>query len=257
MRLDVFLFKNRYFNTRTKALQAIERGEVFLNGKNVLKPSYNIDENIENNIEIKSNISFVSLGGYKLEKALSDFNYNVNNLIVLDLGASTGGFTDCALKRNAKKVYAVDLNDNLLDESLKNNEKVIRIIKNVKELKREDFNEEIDLIVADLSFISSKIYMPIISNIISDKKDVILLIKPQFEVGERKRFKNGIIKDKKLLETICKVVYDNSITNNLYPQNLTVVPYLENKNTEFLILLRKNALEFKNFNDLYKKIWKY
>ena len=257
MRLDLYLSKNGYFSTRTKALQAIERGEVYVNGKNATKSSFNIAEDVEYAIEIKSRISFVSLGGFKLEKALNDFSYNVSNLVIADLGASTGGFTDCLIKRNAKLVYAVDLNDTLLDNALKGNDKVVQIIKNVKDLTSSDFDTELDLITADLSFISSSVYMPIISSIINDGKDIILLIKPQFEIGEKKNFKNGIIKDKKLLKTICRKVYDTAILNNLYPQKLTTAPIKDNKNTEFLILLTKNAKSVVNFDDLYGTLWKY
>ncbi len=257
MRLDVYLNKNGYLSTRTKSVQAIERGEVYVNGQKVIKPSFIIKEDSCPLIEIKAEISFVSLGGYKLEKALADFNYNANNLVVADVGASTGGFTDCILKRGAKKVYAIDLNDDLLDKSLKNNSKVFPIIKNVKELCIKDFDEDLDLIVADLSFISSTIYMPIISNLINDEKDIILLIKPQFEIGEKKNFKNGIIKDKKLHKLVCQNVYNLATKHNLFPQNLTNAPINENKNTEYLILLKKNAKNILSFEELYKKLWKF
>ncbi len=253
MRLDVYLSDNSYFKTRTKATQAIERGEVYINGKQIKKPSYNVPETDALNIEIKSLVNFVSLGGYKLNKALNDFKINVKDLIVLDLGSSTGGFTDCVLQRGAKKIYAVDLNDTLLDESLKNNQKVVPIIKNVKKLKKEDLIERIDLIVADLSFISSSVYMNIISDLIEDEKGVILLIKPQFEIGEKKKFKNGIIKDKNEIKDVCLSVYKRALQYNLVPQNLTVVPFIENKNTEYLIYLKKNAQNIVEFDNLFNK----
>lgn len=257
MRLDLYLAENSYFKTRTKAMQAIERGEVYVNGKQINKPSYSVssDENIY--VEIKSLISFVSLGGYKLNKALNDFDLSVKDLVILDLGASTGGFTDCVLQRGAKKVYAVDLNDTLLDETLKNNEKVFPIIKNIKNLSKGDLTESIDLIVADLSFISSSVYMPIISQLIDDEKGIILLIKPQFEIGEKKKFKNGIIKDKKAIKEVCLSVYNRALKNGLTPQNLTVVPFTENKNTEYLIYLKKNAQNIVEFENLFKKKWKF
>ena len=103
MRLDSYLVEKEYFDSRTKAKQAIERGEVFLDSIKITKPSYFIDENIDYIVKILCEESYVSLGGYKLKKALNDFNYSVENLTVCDMGASTGGFTDCLIKNGAKK----------------------------------------------------------------------------------------------------------------------------------------------------------
>ncbi|MBR5192169.1 MAG: TlyA family RNA methyltransferase [Clostridia bacterium] len=239
MRIDQFLTNNGFFETRTKAVQAIKRQEVYYENKVVDKPSFNVEVEDINKIQIKSPIEFVSLGGYKLQKALIDFNYNVNNLICVDLGASTGGFTDCLIKFGAKKVYAVDVNDTLLHKSLKENSKVIEIIKNAKNLVKEDFEENIDLITADLSFISSKLFLPIMANIISVEKDIILLIKPQFEVGKKIKFKNGIIKDEKLLKNILNETISCCVENGFIPKKITFAPNGKRKNKEFLLLATK------------------
>ena len=154
MRLDNYLTEKGYFDSRTKAKQSIERGEIFINSKLINKASYEINEDLEYKIERICEDSFVSLGGFKLKKAITDFNFDCNNLIVADIGASTGGFTDCLLKNGAKKVYAIDLNDELLHKSLKEDNRVVSIIKNAKDLTLKDFDDKIDLIVADLSFIS-------------------------------------------------------------------------------------------------------
>ena len=146
MRLDEYLFKNHYYDSRTKAKQAIERKEVYVNGKLIDKSSFFVDENLALIIEKKAIKQFVSLGGYKLDKAIDDFSFSVSNLICADVGSSTGGFTDCLLKRGAKKIYAIDLNDDLLHISLKNDDKVVSIIKNAKDLTRSDFLEEIDFL---------------------------------------------------------------------------------------------------------------
>ena len=254
MRLDLFLEKNNFFDSRTKAKQAIERGEILVNGRVINKSSYQInDDNV--NIQYVYNSKYVSLGGYKLEKALNDFEYNPKDLIAVDIGASTGGFTDCLLKNGVKKVYAVDLNDDLLHKSLKENDKVIEVIKNAKFINVEDFNEPIDLVVADLSFISSTIILPIISNIIDDEKDVILLIKPQFENDEKIKFKNGIIRDKKYQKQACLKVLDCAKSNNLTPIKFTTAPINRDKNVEYLILLRKNAKYNLNINEFFQKIF--
>ena len=153
MRLDNYLVEKGIFDSRTKAKQAIERGEIFVDSKKILKSSFEIKEQ-EVDVKHVYESKFVSLGGYKLEKALKDFNFNVTDLVVADIGASTGGFTDCLLQNGAKKVYAIDLNDTLLHQKLKESDSVIPIIKNAKDLVLDDFSDHLDLIVADLSFIS-------------------------------------------------------------------------------------------------------
>ena len=238
MRLDNYLVEKGLFDSRTKAKQAIERGEIFVSKKKVLKSSFDVNcENVE--IEHIFESKFVSLGGYKLEKAIKDFNFNVNNYVVADIGASTGGFTDCLLQNGAKKVFAVDLNDSLLHPKLKLDNRVKPIIKNAKDLERKVFDENLDLIVADLSFISITQVVETFSNLLNQGKKLILLIKPQFEIGERKRFKNGIVKDKKIHEQVCKNVIDIARKYNLEKINITSAPINENKNLEFLVLLQK------------------
>ena len=251
MRIDEYLFTRGFFDSRTKAKQAIENGEVFCGGKQVLKCSKEITEQSEPVIEIKNEVRFVSLGGYKLFKALKDFNYNVGNLTVADVGASTGGFTDCLIQNGAAKVYAVDLNDDLLHESLKNNVKVVRVIKNAKNLTISDL-PDVNLITADLSFISAKQVLPVFYGLLRDGGNVILLIKPQFEIGEKRKFKNGIVKDAKTVKSVCRSVVDYAKEVGFYTLGLTVAPVKEDKNTEFLLLLSKNRGENKTFEEMYK-----
>ncbi len=238
MRLDNYLVEKGIFDSRTKAKQAIERGEIFINSKKVLKSSFEIKEQ---EVEVKHvyESKFVSLGGYKLEKALADFNFSVKDLVVADIGASTGGFTDCLLQNGAKKVYAIDLNDSLLHQSLKEDNRVIPVIKNAKDLSLEDFSDKLDLIVADLSFISITQVISTFSKLLGKDKRLIILIKPQFEMGEHKRFKNGIVKDKKIHDMVCKNVIDYAMQNSLQKLDITTAPINENKNIEFLLLLQK------------------
>lgn len=243
MRLDNYLVKLNIFDSRTKAKQAIERGEIFLNGKVNLKSSTEIDENKYYFVERVCEDSFVSLGGFKLKKALVDFSMSVQDKICVDIGASTGGFTDCLLKNGAKKVYAVDVNDSLLHPSLKDNERVYPIIKNVKNLTKNDFNDKIDLVVADLSFISITQAIPIISGLLDDFNEFVALIKPQFEAGEKIRFKNGIIRDKKIQISACINTYNCALSNFLTPVNFTTAPLSKDKNIEFLMKFVKNGGE--------------
>lgn len=253
-RLDNYLINKKLFNSRTKAKQSIERGEVIINGKVITKPSFIIDEKLEFNIEINSPITFVSLGGYKLNKALNDFNFNVNRFICADVGCSTGGFTDCLIQKGAKKVYAIDLNNSLLDKKLKENKQVNLIVKNAKALNRLDFNDNLDLIVADLSFISLTSVIKVFYNLLDNNKYCILLIKPQFEVGERINFKNGIIKDEKYRIKACKEIFNCAIENGFSPLKITKAPIRKDKNIEYLILLKKCKNQNINFDIFIKNV---
>lgn len=239
MRLDNYLTESGYFETRTKAKQAIERGEIFINGKLVKKPSTDVNQEVK--IDRITMSEYVSVGGFKLEKALNDFNLSVKDLIVADIGASTGGFTDCLLKNGANYIYPVDLRDDLLHEKLKKNPKVHIIVKNAKSLTKDDFDRPLDLIVADLSFISVVQVLKVFSDLIDSGKKLIILIKPQFETGQKRRFKNGIIRDKKIHQDVCKNIYTQSIAVGLCPQKITTAPLSNEKNTEFLILLEKGG----------------
>ena len=239
MRLDNFLTEKGYFDSRTKAKQSIERGEIFVNGKLTNKPALDVDENVIVKRVVET--EYVSLGGFKLQKALLDFNFNVKDLIVADIGSSTGGFTDCLLKNGAKQVYSIDLRDDLLHEKIKSNHKVFPIIKNAKELNLSDFDKKLDLIVGDLSFISLTQVLPVFYNLIDDYKKLILLIKPQFETGQRRKFKNGIIRDKKIHKEVCEKIYHQAIAAGLAPKKITSAPLSNDKNTEFLIFLEKGG----------------
>ncbi len=237
MRLDFYLTENGYFDSRTKAKQAIERGEIFLNGKKIEKPAFEVLDTPK--IEHVYVSKYVSLGGFKLEKALNDFNFSVNDLVVADIGASTGGFTDCLIQNGAKKVYAVDLNDKLLHDNLVGNEKVDLLIKNAKELSKQDFNEKLDLIVADLSFISITQVIPTFSNLLDAGDKLLILIKPQFEIGKYKKFKNGIVRDEKIHLAVCEKVIESAKQFKFNKINLTTAPINKDKNVEFLILFEK------------------
>ena len=252
IRIDDYLCKFGYCTSRTKAKQFIERGEVILNGKRVERSSTKIDSSKEHNIQILAPKKFVSLGGFKLDKALNDFNFDVRDFICADIGSSTGGFTDCLLQNNAKKVYAVDLNDTLLDESLKNSDRVVEVVSNARLLTKDFFNENLDLITADLSFISAKMVMPIFSNLLDDGGFLLLLIKPQFEIDKKVKFKSGIIKDKHIQKDVCQKIYDCAINHSLIPLKLTTAPICKDKNLEYLMLLKKSNESPIPFDILHK-----
>ncbi|MBQ8426615.1 MAG: TlyA family RNA methyltransferase [Clostridia bacterium] len=241
MRLDNFLVDNGFFDSRTKAQQAINRGEIFINGECVKKCSLSSDNLLKEDIEYRFESKFVSLGGYKLDKALTDFNFSVSELVVADVGASTGGFTDCLLQRGSKKVFAVDLNDSLLHDKIKRDNRVKTVIKNARELKLCDFDSELDLIVADLSFISVTYVLETFSNLLQKNKHLIILIKPQFETFKKIKFKHGIVRDQKIQKEICDNVIKTSESYGFSLINFTTAPIVKDKNVEFLILLKKNS----------------
>ncbi len=178
MRIDQYLVINKYFTSRTKAKEEIKNGHVYVNDKQILSPNYDYTNGI---IKIINQMPYVSRGGLKLEKAINYFNLDFNDKVILDIGASTGGFTDCALKHGARKVYAVDVGTSQLDEGLKNNPKVVsQENTNILDAK---INEKVDILVMDVSFVSIKHLLDALLRFLDDDNYLVCLIKPQFEVG--------------------------------------------------------------------------
>lgn len=192
-RLDKILLEKGFFESRSKAQDAIKRGYVIVNGKRVNKSGIYVNDDA--NIIVVKDFHFVSRGAEKLKEIIDKFNIDINEKVCIDIGSSTGGFTQVLLKYGAKKVYAVDIGEGLLHESLRKDERVI--IKegiNARFLNESDIQEKVDLITQDVSFISSKIIISNCKKLLKDEGEYIVLIKPQFEVGKEK-IKRGIIKD--------------------------------------------------------------
>ncbi len=208
MRLDVYLFSKNLVKSRQKAKTLIEEGNVFVNSVIVKKPSYEIDETIEHNIEVNDSCPYVSRGGLKLKKILDDLKLDLNNKTAIDIGASTGGFTHCLLLNGVSKIYAVDSGSNQLHSSLLNDDRVISMERfNAKDLTLDQIGELVDIIVCDVSFISQTYIIPVATKLLKDDGIYIGLIKPQFEVGKSKIGKGGIVKEMKYrLEAIKKVI---------------------------------------------------
>ena len=201
MRLDEYLFKNGYTISRAKAQDIILAGCVFVNDIKVTSKSQNIKD--EDKIRIIQNRKYVSRAGNKLEKAFLEFYISVKDKICLDIGSSTGGFTDCLLQNGAKKVYALDVGHNQLVYKLRNDKRVVSIEDfNAKNIKKEMFEEIPSIIVSDVSFISITKIAPIIYEEFEDLEFWISLIKPQFEAEKSDIPKGGIIKDDALRENI-------------------------------------------------------
>lgn len=194
-RLDIYLAANGYCKSRSKAAEAIAAGRVFVDGNPVRKASFPVEEGAVITVEEPAH-SYVSRAGYKLEAALDGFSLDVKGKTALDIGASTGGFTDCLLQRGAKYVYAVDVGTAQLDTQLRQDPRVCcREQTNARFLRRTDFDRRIDLVTVDVSFLSQKLLYPAIAEILPAGGTLVTLIKPQFEVGRTHVGKGGIVRD--------------------------------------------------------------
>ena len=250
MRIDKYLSEK--FGSRAKAAFAIKRGIVLVNRKAVAA-SYDVKDG--DNIEVlETEENFVSAGGFKLNKALKDFEFSVEGKIIADIGASTGGFTDCLLQHGAKKVYCIDVGESQLDNSLKDKNVVVIDNYNARNLDRSLFKEELDGIVIDVSFISMTYILNGVSNVLNDGSFVIALIKPQFECEGGRVGKNGIVRDGKVRESVIKKIYNYAVQCGLQPQKLTCAPIVAGKNKEYLILLEKGEAKSVKIEYLLKSV---
>ena len=207
-RIDKLLLELGLADSRTKAQALVMSGVVLVNERRVEKPSESFPFDAKIRLKGKSDeIRYVGRGGLKLEKALLEFHIQPNEYVCLDVGASTGGFTDCLLQNGAKKVFAIDVGTNQLVWKLRNDKRVeVRENVNARYLKAEDFAEKFDLIVMDVSFISVTKILPALKNLLTENGKIIVLIKPQFEVGKGEVGKGGIVKDEaKHAEVVEKV----------------------------------------------------
>ena len=208
-RLDVLLVKQGLAESREKAKAIIMSGNVFVDGQREDKAGSTFDEE-KVEITVKGNtLKYVSRGGLKLEKAIDNFGVNVQNAVCMDIGASTGGFTDCMLQNGATKVYSVDVGHGQLAWKLRNDEKVVCMEKtNFRYLTREDIEDDLDFASVDVSFISlTKILLPA-RNLLKDNGKMVCLIKPQFEAGKEKVGKKGVVRDEKVHVEVIEKIFD-------------------------------------------------
>ncbi len=248
-RLDKELVNRKLVETRTGAQELILAGKVLVNNKNVNKCSVNVDISDEIVIEKNDLFKYVSRGGFKLEKALNVFNYNVKDLVVMDIGSSTGGFTDCCLKRGAKRVIAIDVGTDVMHPSLRNDKRVeLHENTNIKDVNNLLFCG-VDLVVTDVSFISLERVVERVGNA-NVKLDMICLIKPQFECGKEIATKySGVIKSKTVHKDVLNRVVNFFNKNNFYVQNLDFSPIKGGDgNIEYLAIFTNKKSENFNFD---------
>ena len=195
VRLDVFLTENGYAKSRTNAQSLIMEGKVFINNQKAMKAGDMISGT--ENIEVRGKtLEYVSRGGLKLEKAIKNFDLTPENKVCMDIGASTGGFTDCMLKNGAVKVYSVDVGYGQLAWSLRNDERVVNMERtNIRNVTRNDIEDDLDFFSVDVSFISLKLVLPVAYSLLKENGEGICLIKPQFEAGREKVGKKGVVRD--------------------------------------------------------------
>lgn len=237
VRLDKLLLEKNLAPTRQKAQALIAAGQVLVNEKLADKAGTMVDDSV--NVTVKEICPYVSRGGYKLEAGLSGFNIDPTGCICLDIGASTGGFTDCLLQNGAAKVYAVDVGYGQLAWKLRQDNRVVIMERtNARNLTVADFDDLIDLAVMDASFISLKILIPPLLPLFRGKKSILALIKPQFEVGRGKVGKGGVVRDPALHEDVITGIIDFCKTLKLQSCGVIPSPILGPKgNKEFLIHL--------------------
>lgn len=234
-RLDVLLVERGLYPSREKAKANIMAGNIFVGNIRVDKAGTGIDEDA--NITVKSElIPYVGRGGLKLEKAINYFGINLENKICMDIGASTGGFTDCMLQNNAKKVYSIDVGYGQLDYKLRIDERVVCMERtNFRYLEKEKVEDEIDFAVIDVSFISLKIIFPKLKDFLKENFAVVSLIKPQFESKREEVLKNGIVRDINVHKRVIKEVIGYAKENGIYVKDITFSPIKGQKgNIEYL-----------------------
>ena len=243
-RLDKLLVEKGVVQSRERARALIMAGKVAVEGKRIDKPGIQINADAQLQIQ-EGDSSYVSRGGEKMEGALKVFGIDPTWMIVMDVGASTGGFTDCILQKGAKKVYAVDVGYGQLAWRLQKDPRVVNLERrNIRYLQREEVQEEIDLILIDTSFISIEKFLPHLLGFLKKEGAILSLIKPQFEVERGEVGKGGVVRDKALHEKVIERVSNFSRRLGLRVLGVTESPLLGPKgNKEFFIYLKKENEE--------------
>lgn len=251
VRLDLYLLDRGFFPTREKARVAIMEGNVFVNNQKEDKPGTMIKEDAT--VEYRGEkLKYVSRGGLKLERAVEVFNIDLKDKTCIDIGASTGGFTDLMLQNGVKKVFAVDCGTNQLDYKLRTNNQVIVMENtNARYLTRKDIGDDIiDLVTVDVSFISLTKILPVIKELLRRGGEAVLLIKPQFEAGKELVEKNGVVRDKEVHKQVVKYIIKYCTNNNFCIKGLDYSPIKGPAgNIEYLLYI-SNINESENTLDI-------
>ena len=240
-RLDVLLVKRNLAESREKAKAVIMSGIVYVDGQKEDKAGSMFDETA--NVEVRgTTLKYVSRGGLKLEKAMTHFGVTLEGKICMDVGASTGGFTDCMLQNGAVKVYSIDVGYGQLDWKLRNDPRVVCMEKtNIRYVVSEDLEGPADFSSIDVSFISlTKVLLPV-RNLLTDEGEIVCLIKPQFEAGREKVGKKGVVRDPAVHQEVIEKVRDYAMSIFMEPCHLSFSPIKGPEgNIEYLLHLKKH-----------------
>lgn len=240
-RLDILLVEKGIFTSRERAKTSIMAGKIFVDGQRVDKAGEKVSVDAE--IIFKGQeIPYVSRGGLKLEKAMKEFGISLENKTCMDIGASTGGFTDCMLQNGAKKVFSIDVGYGQFAWKLRTDPRVVCMERtNIRYVTPGDIGEPVDFASIDVSFISLKKIMPATINLLSNEGEVVALIKPQFEAGKEKVGKKGVVRDINVHKEVVKSIVDYLYSENL---NILAVSYSPIKgpegNIEYLVYFTKD-----------------
>lgn len=247
-RLDIILVKQNESLSREKAKALIMSGVVFVDGQRVDKAGTFFDENV--NIEIKEKLEFVSRGGYKLKKAIEVFGIDLKEKECLDIGASTGGFTDCMLKNGAKHVIAIDVGYGQFDYGLRCDDRVSCMERtNIRNVSGNDIEYLADFAAMDVSFISISKILPVLKGLMKNDFQIVCLIKPQFEAGKDKVGKNGVVRDSEVHIEVINNVISMAMENGFAIRGLDFSPIKGPKgNVEFLIYLTSLNVDSENIS---------
>lgn len=242
MRIDLYLSENALCRSRTEAKNLIAEGKVTVDGKVVTKPSFDVSGDEKIGVD-RSDVRYVSRGGIKLEAALDEFSLDVLGALAIDVGASTGGFTDCLLQRGAAHVIAVDSGGMQLSDTLRNDTRVTVMEKfNARYMTASDFEYSPSLAVMDVSFISATLIFPALSSVLSPGADFVCLVKPQFEVGKNGLGKGGIVKSDALRKGALENVIASAAACGFSHIKTITSPILGGDgNVEYLVHFRKES----------------
>ena len=243
-RLDILVYEKGFAESREKAKAIIMAGQVYVDNQKADKCGTSYEENV--NLEVRGSVlKYVSRVGLKLEKAIQNFDFDLNDKITMDIGASTGGFTDCMLQNGAKKVYSIDVGYGQLAWKLRTDERVVNLERtNMRKVTREQVPDEIDFFSVDVSFISLKLILPVARELMAENAQAVCLIKPQFEAGREKVGKKGVVRDPAVHIEVVQNIINFCLENGFDVLNLDFSPIKGPEgNIEYLIHLRKSEDE--------------
>ncbi len=251
--LDLSL-KEKFGFSREHAKEIIEKGYVSFGGKIFRKPGEKVFKDTEFNIDEKGYLKYVGRGGLKLEKAIEIFNIDISGKACIDVGSSTGGFTDCMLQYGAKTVFAVDVGTDQLSDIIKNNPKVISMENtNIVNCRKEDFSLSVDFATVDVSFVSLTKILSYVRDILNESGEAVILIKPQFEAGRQNVGRKGIVKNPKTHKNVIKSICAHVFELSFEIKNITFSPVKgSDGNIEYIMYISKigkgiNSMDFSEF----------